>query len=60
MKLPSKKRNKDKIIELIQGFFDFKFIEETARLTEFVQRESKLSGTIFFSYVCSPPSRKAQ
>lgn len=51
MKLSRKKENKDKIIELIQGFFDTKFIEETARLTQFVQRSSKLQGLIFFS-VC--------
>jgi hypothetical protein len=49
MKLSSKKENKDKIIEIIKGFFDTKFIEETARLTKFVQRESKLQCIIFFS-----------
>lgn len=51
MKLSNKKENKDKIIELIQRFFDTKHIEATARLTQFVQRESKLQGLIFFS-VC--------
>lgn len=48
MKLSSK-GNKDKIIELIQKFFDEKFIEEASRKTKFVQRESKLQGLIFFS-----------
>jgi hypothetical protein len=51
MKLSSKKENNNKIIEIIQGFFDTKYIEATARLTQFVQRESKLQGLNFFS-VC--------
>ncbi len=41
--------SKDKIIEMIKEFFDTKFIEDTARLTKFVQRESKLQGINFFS-----------
>jgi hypothetical protein len=49
MKLSSSNGNKDKLIEIIQGFFDPKFIEEISRLTKFVQRESKLQGMIFFS-----------
>ena len=60
MKLSSKKENKDKIIELIKGFFDSKFIEETSRMTKFVQRKSKLQGIIFFSYVCLQPRKKEQ
>ena len=60
MKLSSKKTSKDKIIELIKGFFDSKFIEETSRLTKFVQRKSKLQGIFFFSYVYLPPSKKEQ
>lgn len=48
MKLSSTKRNEDNIIAIIKGFFDPKFIEETATLTKFVQRESKLQGLIFF------------
>jgi hypothetical protein len=48
MKLSSKKSNKDKIIEQIQGFFDPKYIEEISRLTKFVQRKSKLQGVFFF------------
>jgi len=60
MKLSSKKTSKDKIIEVIKGFFDSKFIEETSRITKFVQRKSKLQGVIFFSYVCSQPSKKGQ
>jgi hypothetical protein len=41
--------NKDKVIGLIKEFFDTKYISETARLTKFVQRESKLQGIFFFS-----------
>ena len=49
MKLSNANEAKDKLIEVIKGLFDAKFIEETARLTKFVQRESKLQGIIFFS-----------
>jgi hypothetical protein len=56
MKLSSKKTSKDKIIEQIKGFFDTKFIEETSRLTKFVQRKSKLQGIIFF--LCVFTSKK--
>jgi hypothetical protein len=52
MKLPSTKgtiRNKDKIIVVIKEFFDTEFILKTAKLTHFVERESKLGGLIFFS-----------
>ena len=51
MKLSNGTKSKDKIIEIIKGFFDTKFIETTARSRKFVQRESKLQGVIFFS-VC--------
>lgn len=60
MKLSSDEKNKDKIIEIVQRFFDTKFIEETAKLTKFVQRKSKLQGVIFFFCVCLHPSKKAQ
>ncbi len=40
--------NKDKIIGLIKGFFEPKFIQETARLPKFVQRKSKLQEVSFF------------
>ena len=60
MKLSSKKRNKDKIIELMQDFFDTNFIEKTARLTKFVQRESKLQCINFFSCVCLQQRKKEQ
>ena len=49
MKLSSKKESKDKLIEIIEGFFETKLIEKIARVTKFVQRESKLQGVIFFS-----------
>jgi hypothetical protein len=52
MKLPSTKGtigNKDKIIGVINEFFDTEFILKTARLKHFVDRESKLGGLIFFS-----------
>ncbi len=42
MKLSSNNESKDKIIEIVKGFFDTKFIEESARFTKFVQRKSKL------------------
>jgi hypothetical protein len=41
--------NKDKIIGLIKEFFDTEFISKVSRLTNFVERESKLGGLIFFS-----------
>jgi len=41
--------NKDKIIGVINEFFDREFIVKTARLKKFVERESKLGGLIFFS-----------
>lgn len=44
-------KSKDKIMGLIKDFFDTKFISETARLTKFVQRKSKLEAYFFFS-VC--------
>jgi len=52
MKLPSTKGtlgNKDKIIGVINEFFDTEFITKTARLKKFVERESRLGGLIFFS-----------
>jgi hypothetical protein len=58
MKLSSKKENKDKIIEIIQGFFAPKLIDKISRVTKFVQRESKLQGVNFFFYVCLLQSRK--
>jgi len=60
MKLSIKKANKDKLIEIIQGFFDTNFIEKTARLTKFVQRSSKLQGIIFFFCVCIQQRRMEQ
>jgi acyl carrier protein len=51
MKLSKKSNDKNKIISIIQKFFDIDKIEETARATNFVQRESKLDSVIFFS-VC--------
>ena len=58
MKPSSKKRNKDKVIDIIQGFFDTKFIEKIASATKFVQRESKVQGANFFFYVCLQPSKR--
>jgi hypothetical protein len=49
MKLSSTSENKDRLIEIINGFFDAKFIDEASRLTKFVQRESKLKSILFFS-----------
>ncbi len=50
MKLSSTKDTidtKGKLIGLIKEFFDTKFISETARLTKFVQRKSKLEAYFF-------------
>lgn len=58
MKLSSNKENKVKIIETIKGFFDTKFIEETARATKFVQRESKLQSIAFFFCACLRQRKK--
>lgn len=58
MKLSSKKENKDKIMEQIKGFFNSKFVEDTALLTKFVQRKSKLQGLNFFFCVCLHQSEK--
>ena len=49
MKLSTKSKDKNSIILVIQKFFDNEKIEETARATNFVQRESKLDSVIFFS-----------
>ena len=47
--------SKDKIIEMIKEFFDTKFIDDTARLTKFVQRESKLQEwRLIYPYRTSP------
>jgi hypothetical protein len=43
--------DKDKIITLIQNYFNEKHIEKVARITGFVKRRSKLQGAIFF-YLC--------
>ncbi len=61
MKLPSTKGtigNKDKIIGVINEFFDTEFITKTARLKKFVERESKLGGLIFFFSACLPQRKK--
>jgi len=63
MKLSSTKstiENKGKIIGLIKEFFDTKFISETARLTKFVQRKSKLEAYFFFSAYLRPEKRERQ
>lgn len=49
MKLSIDSNNKSNLIEKIKEFFSSKFIEETSRLTQFVQRASKLQGLNFFS-----------
>ena len=49
MKLSTKSKDKNKIISIIQKFFDIDKIGETAKATHFVQRESKLDSVIFFS-----------
>lgn len=48
MKLSKKSSNKNKIISIIQKFFDIEKIEATARATNFVQRKRKLGSVIFF------------
>jgi hypothetical protein len=51
MKLSKNLNHKNNIISVIQKFFAIEKIEELARATNFVKRESKLDSVIFFS-VC--------
>lgn len=51
-------KSKDKIMGLIKDFFDTKFISETARLTKFVQRKSKLEAYFFSLCVYSKEERR--
>jgi hypothetical protein len=61
MKLSSTKGTidaKGKIIGIIKEFFDTNFISETARLTKFVQRKSKLRPYFFFSVFLRPGKKE--
>lgn len=58
MKLSTKSKDKNKIISIIQKFFDIEKIEATARATNFVQRASKLDSVIFFSVCVWTSERK--
>ena len=52
MKLSKKIIDKNKVISIIKKFFETEIIEETARDTNFVQREGKLNAVNFFFSVC--------
>jgi hypothetical protein len=60
MKLSKTIKDKNNIISIIQKFFDIDKIEETARLANFVQRESKLGSVIFFSLCVCTSKRSYQ
>jgi hypothetical protein len=49
MKQTKTLHDKNSLVEQISKFFDKEKVEQVARETKFVQRESKLDGMIFFS-----------